>query len=343
MKKYILALQSSLVLTRTESPGCCFLVPLRWRQSICSFCFQLCSFCFSVKFCLFVLRIQSRHELQPLLVVTTKTINLDQVVVSGLVLGMREEERWGGWNKKIGKREKDSTTRSIWTAGSDSFKSCFLHFQQSYCAMKITRGSSLEIRICTDHPHSYLFPGSHWLGAHLVVVGRILWSKLQLLDDDLVRPHLHVAHGFKESFEVDVIQSPRRSANQSWEHLHVRPEPRPLQKNTKRRWWRTVCMNTITVVCNGSSDSANSTQQCLLWLLGSVTLHLHVLQQLQSVFLSLAAQCEASKRLHIHAHVTLPHHTQHALEEKGRNQKPLISGIFRGLISISVYRYVCVC
>lgn len=90
-------LQSSAALlvlvTRMISPCCCFLVPLDLRLSICSFCFQHCSVRLRLQLCLLVLSALSRHVSQPLLVVTTETIDLDQVVVSGLVLGFMEGRR----------------------------------------------------------------------------------------------------------------------------------------------------------------------------------------------------------------------------------------------------------
>ena len=58
----------------------------------------------------------------------------------------------------------------------------------------------------------------------LVVVGRILCSKLQLFDDDLIRPHSHFPHAFKDRFQVDIIQSPSRLANQSREHVDIRSQ-----------------------------------------------------------------------------------------------------------------------
>lgn len=68
----------------------------------------------------------------------------------------------------------------------------------------------------------------------LVVIRRILCSKLQLSDDDLIRTHTHVMHAFEKCFEVDIIQSPNCSTNQSREHVDVGFQSSILQ-NTQRR------------------------------------------------------------------------------------------------------------
>lgn len=92
-KVFSVLLQSSaarfVLVTRIESPRCCFLVSL---ESICSFCFQRCSVHLRLQPRLLILSALSRHVSQPLLVVTTETIDLDQVVVSGLVLGLMENK-----------------------------------------------------------------------------------------------------------------------------------------------------------------------------------------------------------------------------------------------------------
>lgn len=69
----------------------CFLVPLSVRQSISSFCFKHGRVCLQVF--LHVIGALSRHVSQPLLVVTPETINVDQIVVSGFVLGIERSER----------------------------------------------------------------------------------------------------------------------------------------------------------------------------------------------------------------------------------------------------------
>lgn len=56
---------------------------------------------------------------------------------------------------------------------------------------------------------------------YLVKVGGILSCKLQLFDDDLVRPHPLVTHAFQQRFEVSVIQTATRSANQGRVHMRV--------------------------------------------------------------------------------------------------------------------------
>lgn len=67
--------------------------------------------------------------------------------------------------------------------------------------------------------------------AHLVIVGGILCSKLQLSDDDLIRPHPQVSHTFKECFKINIIQSPSRSANQGREHVNIWSKSSFLQEN----------------------------------------------------------------------------------------------------------------
>lgn len=87
-------LQSSpallVLFMRIKSRGCCSLVPLGLCQCICSFCFHHCRVRLRLQLRLLILNALSRHLSQPLLVVTTETIDLDQVVVSGLVLGLME-------------------------------------------------------------------------------------------------------------------------------------------------------------------------------------------------------------------------------------------------------------
>lgn len=56
---------------------------------------------------------------------------------------------------------------------------------------------------------------------YLVITKRILCSKFQLLDDELIGPHLHALHGLEDGDEVDVIQSFSCSSNKSGEHVHV--------------------------------------------------------------------------------------------------------------------------
>lgn len=97
-------LQSSaahlVIFTRIISPCCCSLVSLGFCQTIFSFCFQPCSVRSHLLLRLLVLSALSRHVSQPLLVVTTEPINLDQVVVSGLVLGLIEGKKDEGQNKE---------------------------------------------------------------------------------------------------------------------------------------------------------------------------------------------------------------------------------------------------
>lgn len=71
---------------RIMSSFCCSLVLLSLHQSICRLCFQLCRVALSLWFSLFTFSFLCRHGSQPLLVVTAETIDLYQVVVSGLVL-----------------------------------------------------------------------------------------------------------------------------------------------------------------------------------------------------------------------------------------------------------------
>lgn len=68
---------------------------------------------------------------------------------------------------------------------------------------------------------------------HLVISERILCSKLQLLNDQLVGPHLHAFHGLEDRSQVDVIPSFSRSSNKSGEHVDVGSESCCLQKNTR--------------------------------------------------------------------------------------------------------------
>lgn len=63
---------------------------------------------------------------------------------------------------------------------------------------------------------------------YLVVTKRILCCKLQLLNDELIGPHLQAFHGLEDRFEVDIIQSFSCSSNKSGEHVDVRSESRSL-------------------------------------------------------------------------------------------------------------------
>lgn len=66
---------------------------------------------------------------------------------------------------------------------------------------------------------------------YLVITTRILCSKFQLLNDELIRPHLHAFHGLEDCFEVDIIQSFSCSSNKSGEHMDVRSESCSLLKH----------------------------------------------------------------------------------------------------------------
>lgn len=54
-----------------------------------------------------------------------------------------------------------------------------------------------------------------------VISKRISCSKLQLLNDELIGPHLHAFHGLEDRVEVDIIQSFSGSSNESREHVDV--------------------------------------------------------------------------------------------------------------------------
>lgn len=98
-----------------------------------------------------------------------------------------------------------------------------------------------------------IVPEVHFYCVHadLVVIWRILCSKLQLSDDDFIRPHFHVAHAFQDCSEVGVIQSVTCSANQSREHMDVRSQSCFLRKTESKVKKKEGCLsytNTIHII-----------------------------------------------------------------------------------------------
>lgn len=66
---------------------------------------------------------------------------------------------------------------------------------------------------------------------HLVITKRISRSKFQLLNDELIRPHIHSFHGLEDRSEVDIIQPFSCSSNKSGEHVHVRSQSCSLRED----------------------------------------------------------------------------------------------------------------
>lgn len=81
------------LVSRIVSPRCCSLVLLALCQSIVSFFFNDCCVRLRLQLGELILSALSRHVSQPLLVVTTETINMDQVVVSRFVLEVMERKK----------------------------------------------------------------------------------------------------------------------------------------------------------------------------------------------------------------------------------------------------------
>lgn len=66
----------------------------------------------------------------------------------------------------------------------------------------------------------------------LVVVGRVLRCKLQLLDDDVIGGNLHVVHLAQQLVQPGVVQTPRGLTNQSAEHVSIRCHAARLRQET---------------------------------------------------------------------------------------------------------------
>lgn len=183
---------------------------LALSQSICSFCYHDCRVHLWLHLCLLILSALSRRVSQPLLVEAAKTIDVDQVVVSGLVLTPKE------W-------------KEMW----ENNKFCWLSHLKMDLIFYKKHG---QRNILTQHRKNKNQTSARCTFTYLVIVGRIPCGKFQLSNDDFIRPHPHAAHTLEDCFKVDVVQSSSCSANQSGEHLDVRFKPHHLYTMIRDQW-----------------------------------------------------------------------------------------------------------